>query len=293
MMRILLLGKTGQLGWEAQRSLSTLGEVYSFDYPEVDFKKPATLAEVVQQHCPQVIYNAAAYTQVDRAESEPELARLINTEAPAALAEAARRCGAALIHFSTDFVFDGTKGSPYVEADTPRPLNVYGQTKLEGEQAILQSGCPALILRTAWVYSTRRDSFVGKVLEWARRQPELRVVSDQVSNPTWARALAEITAQALARAEEDPASWLQEHHGIYHLAGSGHASRYEWAQEIFACDPHPELRQAQRILPACTADFPTPAQRPLFSALDCSKFEHTFGLRLPPWQTALRLAMES
>ncbi len=291
MIRILLLGKTGQLGWEAQRTLATLGEVYSFDYPEVDFRNPGTLAGLVKQHCPQVIYNSAAYTLVDKAESEPDLARLINTEASAALADAARKCGAALIHFSTDFVFDGRKGSPYLESDAPNPLNVYGRTKWEGEQAILASGCAALILRTAWVYSNRRDSFVSKVLEWSRRQAELKVVSDQVSNPTWARMLAEVTAQMLAQAGDDPHGWAGEHSGIYHLAGSGYASRYEWAQEILACDPQPELRTAHQVSPAKTVDFPSPAERPLFSALDCGKYERTFGLRLPPWRDALRLAM--
>lgn len=290
-MRILLLGKTGQLGWEAERALAPLGEVYSFDYPEVDFRNPGALAGLVQQHCPQVIFNAAAYTLVDKAESEPELARLINAEAAGALAQAARNCHAALLHFSTDYVFDGRKGAPYLESDAPNPLNVYGRTKLEGEQAILQAGGAALVLRTAWVYSNRRDSFVSKVLEWSRRQPELKVVSDQVSNPTWARMLAEVSAQLIARAGKDPYESLSAFSGLYHLAGSGFASRYEWAQEILALDPQPELRAAKQVLPACTCDFPSPAERPLYSALDCAKFERTFDLRLPDWKLALKMAM--
>ncbi len=290
-MRILLLGKTGQLGWEAQRALAPLGEVYSFDYPEVDFRNPDSLASLVKRHCPQVIYNAAAYTQVDKAESDPELARLINQEAAGALAEAAVNCHAALLHFSTDYVFDGKKGAPYSEGDPTAPLNVYGSSKLAGEEAVLQSGAAALVLRTAWVYSNRRDSFVSKVLEWSRRQPELKVVSDQVSNPTWARMLAEITALLLAKAGSDPCEWLRPYTGVYHLAGAGHASRFDWAQEILANDPQPELRTARQVLPACTNDFPSPADRPLFSALDCSKFERAFDLRLPDWKLALKLAM--
>lgn len=321
-MRILLLGNTGQLGWELERALAPLGEVTALDYPELNLADEGRVRLVVRRGAPQVIVNATAYTAVDRAETEPDLAMAINARAPAILAEEARRLGAALIHFSTDYVFDGTKGAPYVESDTPHPLGVYGQSKLAGEQAIQQIGGAYLILRTAWVYSLRRDSFVTKVLQWARQQRTLRLATDQVSNPTWARMLAEATAQLLAMgnapslppsgsprtqrtgtggesAAPSPISalemgegWGGGRAGLYHLAGDGYASRFEWAQAILRLDPRREEQVVEEIQPALSTDFPTPARRPLFSALNCDKFAATFGLRLPPWEDALRLAME-
>ena len=290
-MRILLIGKNGQLGWEAQRALAPLGEVLAVDYPEIDLSHPEKLAGFVAEAAPQVIFNAAAYTAVDRAESEPDLPRLINAVTPGELAAAARKARAVLIHISTDYVFDGTKGKPYLEDDLPHPLSVYGQTKLEGDLAVAAGGGAALVLRTSWVYSTRRDSFVSKVLEWSRKNSELRVVDDQVSGPTWARMLAQASALLLARAGSDPYAWLAERAGVYHLAGWGWCSRLEWAEEILKLDPQPELRTARDVQAAKTAEFPSPAQRPLFSPLDCSKFERTFGLRLPDWKESLRLAM--
>lgn len=291
-LRILLLGKVGQLGWELQRTLAPLGEVIAFDYPEIDFTKPASLAQVVQDARPQVVINAVAYTAVDKAETEENLARAINATATGELAQAARKARAAFLHVSTDYVFDGQKGSPYTEEDTPHPLNVYGQTKLEGEQAALQAGGAVLVLRTAWVYSTRRDSFVTKVLGWARSQPVLKLVDDQISNPTWARMLAETTALLLAQSQGDPFAYLSQRSGLYHLAGEGHASRLEWAREILKLDPNPEQQIAKELLPARSSEFPTPAQRPLFSALNCDRFTRVFGLRLPPWQQALSQAMD-
>lgn len=292
-MRILLLGKIGQLGWELQRTLAPLGEVIALDYPEIDLSKGGVASQVVGQVLPQVIINASAYTAVDRAEGESQIAMAINARAPGELAQAAATLGAALIHYSTDYVFDGNKGSPYLESDAPNPLNVYGVSKLAGEQAIQQVSGSFLILRTAWVYSLRRDSFVTKVLQWSREQPSLRVVADQVSNPTWARMLAEITAQLLARAGDHPVEWLGERRGLYHLAGDGYASRLEWTQAVLRLDPRPQQQATREVLPARTAEFPTPAQRPLFSALDCQRFTHVFGLRLPGWEDALRLAMEA
>ena len=291
-MRILLLGKNGQLGWELQRTLATLGEVIAVDYPEIDLAQEGAAQKTVRQARPQLIVNASAYTAVDQAESEEELAYAVNARAPGVLAEQAVDLGAALIHYSTDYVFDGSKGSPYIESDTPNPLNVYGRSKLAGEQAIEHIGGAHLILRTSWVYSLRRDSFVTKVLQWSRKQPSLRIVDDQVSNPTWARMLAETTAQLIAKAGGDPSGWLGERRGLYHLAGNGFASRLEWAQAILSHDPHKEEQVTREILPAHTADFPTLAQRPLFSALNCDKFAHTFGLCLPGWEHALRMAME-
>lgn len=293
-MRILLLGKIGQLGWELCRTLAPLGEVYSIDYPDIDLTAAeSTVRETVRKNNPNVIVNATAYTAVDRAEDEPEVATLINAVAPGLLAEEALSLGAALIHYSTDYVFDGMKGSEYIETDAPNPLGIYGKSKLEGERSIVQVGGSYLILRTSWVYSLRRESFVTKVLKWSRGQPTLRVVTDQVSNPTWARMLAEITAHLLAIGRNDVVGWIGERHGIYHLAGSGKASRHEWAQAVLRYDPRKEEQLTRKILPAKTSDFPTPAQRPLYSALDCSKFTNVFGLRLPDWKETLRLAMES
>ncbi|HWQ04867.1 MAG TPA: dTDP-4-dehydrorhamnose reductase [Longilinea sp.] len=292
MLRILLLGKVGQLGWELLRTLAPLGEITAFDYPEIDFSRPLTLAQVVQKVAPQVVINAVAYTAVDKAESQEDLARSINATATGELAQAARHACAAFLHVSTDYVFDGQKGSPYTEDDTPHPLSVYGQTKLEGEQAALQAGGAAIVLRTAWVYSTRRDSFVTKVLQWSRSQPTLKLVDDQISNPTWARILAETAALLLAQAQGDPYAYLSERSGLFHLAGDGYASRLEWAQEILRLDANPDQQIARELIPASTSEFPTPAVRPLFSALNCERFTQTFGLRLPPWQQALRLAMD-
>jgi dTDP-4-dehydrorhamnose reductase len=291
MQRILLIGKNGQLGWEAHRALAPLGEVIALDYPEIDLTHPETLAGLVADVRPQIIFNAAAYTAVDCAESEPELPRLINAVTPGELAAAARKARAVLVHFSTDYVYDGAKNAPYVEEDAPHPLSVYGQTKLDGDNAVAAAGGAWVVLRPTWVYSTRRESFVSKLLEWSRKNTVLRVVDDQISGPTWARSLAETAALLLARAGSDPYTWLEERAGVYHLSGRGWCSRMEWAQEILRLDPNPELRTAREVVAAKTVDFPTPAQRPLFSALDTAKFEKTFGLNLPEWKTALQLAM--
>jgi dTDP-4-dehydrorhamnose reductase len=291
-MKILLLGNTGQLGWELQCTLQPLGAVVALDYPQVNMADPGSIRKAIQECHPEVIINATAYTAVDQAEREEGMAEAINGLGPGVLAEEARKLNAAVIHYSTDYVFDGTKGAPYIETDYPNPLNVYGSSKLYGEQAIQDMDGAYLILRTAWVYSLRRDSFVSKVLGWARTNESLRVVSDQVSNPTWARLLAETTAHLLARAGVDFLPWLVERKGLYHLAGDGYTSRYEWAKAILELDPHKGEQKVQQILPALTSDFPTPAQRPLFSALDCGRFQATFGLQLPDWRSALQLAMK-
>jgi len=286
-MNLLLLGNNGQLGWELQRTLQPLGVVVACDYPEVNMADSASIRKTVRECHPDAIVNATAYTAVNRAENEPELARAINGTGPGVLAEEALKLNAILVHFSTDYVFDGTKGTPYEEIDLPRPLSVYGESKLAGEQAIQSVDGDYLIFRTAWVYSLRHDSFVSKVLEWARKNEILRVVDDQVSNPTWARMLAEVTAQALAHDND----YLRERTGLYHLAGKGHASRYSWAKEILRLDPAKQEQKVKQLLPASTSDFPTPAQRPLFSALECRKFEQAFDLRLPVWDATLELAL--
>ena len=294
-MNLLLLGNTGQLGWELQRSLQPLGVVVAIDTPEVDMADAAGIRKKVQECHPDGIINATAYTAVDKAEREAELAEAINGRGPGVLAEEARKLQAFLIHYSTDFVFDGRKGTPYIESDLPNPLNVYGESKLHGEQAIQQVGGDYLILRTSWVYahrasagSLRQAGFVSKVLERSRHHDPLRMVTDQVGNPTWSRMLAESTAQLLSRG----AAHIRDHAGLYHLAGSGLASRYDWASLILELDPDKNEQRVKEILPALTADFPTPAQRPLFSALDCSHFFATFGLQLPDWKAALQLALQ-
>ena len=205
MARILLIGKNGQLGWELQRTLATLGELNAVDFPEIDLENPQSVCNLIRQIRPQVVVNAAAYTAVDQAETEQERARKINALAPGILAEETCKLNAIFVHYSTDYVFDGKKGAPYVEEDAPNPLNFYGRSKLEGERLVQQAGGTFLILRTSWVYAQRTSAgslrqqggFVNKVLQWARQQETLRMVSDQVANPTWARMLAEITAQVL------------------------------------------------------------------------------------------------
>lgn len=285
-MKVLLLGKAGQLGWELQRTLQPLGDVTALASPEIDMKDEGSIRAAMRQYQPNVVVNATAYTLVDKAESETELAYAVNATGPGILAEEARSMNALVVHFSTDYVFDGTKGSAYLEDDTPNPLSVYGKSKLAGEQAIQQVGGAYIILRTAWVYSMSGGSFVGKVLQWSRQNETLKVVSDQISNPTWARALAETTALMLAR----PGLGVKV--GLYHLAGHGYASRLEWAQQIVEYDPKRHEQTIRAIEPALTKDFPSPAERPLFSALDCALFEKTFGLYLPAWSDALKLAME-
>lgn len=291
-MKIALLGKNGQLGWELQRTLAPLGEMIALDCPEIDLVQPDQVCRILQETQPQVIVNATAYTAVDRAESEAELAMTINGLAPGKLAQTAADLGAVFIHYSTDYVFDGKKGSAYLESDAPNPLSVYGSSKLAGEQAIAKAGGVFLILRTSWVYSLRRDSFVTKVLSWARQTRTLRVVTDQVSNPTWARMLAETTSLLLAKGSPDIYGWIGERRGLYHLAGSGYASRYEWAKAVLHLDPKPEQQICQEILPSLTSEFPTAAMRPLYSALNCDRFITTFDLCLPTWQRALKLAMQ-
>jgi dTDP-4-dehydrorhamnose reductase len=286
--RIFLLAKNGQLGWELNRTLLPLGDVTALETPQIDLEKSDTYVGLIRQLKPDYIINPAAYTAVDLAETEQERARNINAVAAGILAEEANRLNATLIHYSTDYVFDGEKGAAYSEDDATNPLNMYGHSKLEGERAIQAAGGTHFIFRTSWVYSLRMaGGFVNKVLEWSRQQTQLRMVTDQVGNPTWARMLAEITALLVSWGDD----YLRERAGLYHLAGGGVASRYEWAQAILELDPNKQEQIATAILPALTADFPTPAERPLFSALDCSKFERAFNLKLPDWKTALELAM--
>ena len=290
-MRLLLIGGNGQLGWELQRTLTTLGELTCLDFPKVDLADAAGLREVIRASNPNLIVNAAAYTKVDEAESEPELAFKVNGLAPAIMAEEARRLKAALIHYSTDYVFDGQKGTDYVESDQPHPLNVYGESKCEGEHRVLAEEGACLVLRTSWVYSLRPGGFVTRVLQWARQQQTLRIVEDQVGSPTWARMLAEATTQVIAQGRSDPIGYISQHTGLYHLAGAGSTSRYEWALRILELDPHPEQQSVKAVLPVKTSEFPTPAIRPMQTGLAVQKFEAAFGLKIPAWQDSLRLLM--
>lgn len=291
-LSILLIGCNGQLGWELRRTLSTLGTLTCLDYPQIDLSDTSSLPGVLDRLRFDLLVNASAYTAVDKAEAEPEKALAINGTAPGWMAAAANKNHAPIIHFSTDYVFDGTSTSPYVESDPVNPINAYGRTKLEGEVQVQQNSDACMILRTAWVYSLRRPSFVTKILEWSRLHETLRVVDDQVGNPTWCRVLAEATAQVVTAGKKDLYSFFQLHKGTYHLAGSGSSSRFEFAQKILAFEPNKDGRKCMQILPAKTAEFPSPAARPAYSALDCTRFEKEFGLRLPEWPDALAMALD-
>lgn len=290
-MRILLYGENGQLGWELQRTLMPFGELICCDFPDVDFSNLAALREHLSSVKPNLIVNAAAFTDVDGAELKPDLARAVNAQAPDVIAKEAAACGAALLHYSTDYVFDGTKGLEYVEADSPNPINVYGQTKLEGEEAVRSQVEAHLILRTSWVYGARRTNFMLKVLDWAAENEILRIVDDQFGSPTWCRALAEISAGIVAQSMPEGVDWFKRHAGIYHLAGRGTASRFEWAKEIISLYPERGKLAVKNIEPVSSDAFETMAERPANTALNCKKFESTFGLKLPGWRESLKLAL--
>ena len=289
-MKVLLLGKNGQLGWELQRSLAPLGELVALDRQGApglcgDLGEPDGLAATVRALRPDVIVNAAAYTAVDRAESEPDLARRINAHAPAALAREAAACGALLVHYSTDYVFHGHGQRPWAEDDPTGPLNVYGQTKLAGEQAIVQAGCRHLILRTSWVYAARGGNFARTMLRLARQQPRLTVIDDQWGAPTGAELIADVSAHAIVqlRARPDKA-------GIYHLAAAGETNWFSYAKHVIA-----QAQSAQAaieyavkdILPIPSSAYPVAATRPHNSRLDTRKLRTAFDLHLPPWQAGV------
>ena len=285
-MKILLLGKNGQVGWELQRSLAPLGEVMALDRHSTewcgDLSQPERLAQTVADCRPDVIVNAAAHTAVDKAESEPELARRINAEAPAALAQAAARTGAWLVHYSTDYVFDGSGQEPWLEGDATGPLGVYGQTKLEGEQAMAASGCQHLIFRTSWVYAARGGNFARTMLRLAQERERLTVIDDQWGAPTGADLIADVTAHAVRQALRDASV-----SGLYHLVAGGETSWHGYASHVIAQAQklRPELNWAvKEIAPVPTTAFPTPAKRPLNSRLNTQKLQSRFALTLPHWQ---------
>jgi dTDP-4-dehydrorhamnose reductase len=291
-MHILILGKNGQLGWETERVFSCLGTVMALDYPEVDLLKLDQVIKLLKGMEFDIIINATAYTAVDKAEDEPEKAFQINSVAPGQMAQLAKEVGAVFIHYSTDYVFNGEKDGSYTEDDIPDPLNLYGRSKLLGEKAVQEVGGAHLILRTSWLYSLRGDSFVRKVMHWARTKKSLRVVSDQIGSPTWARLLAESTALVVAMSHRDHFGWFLENGGLFHLAGSGSASRQEWAKNIISFDRHPEQLVVEEVLPARTEEFPTRARRPLRTVMNSAKFKQSFGISLPDWTVSLKLAMD-
>ncbi|HUO43451.1 MAG TPA: dTDP-4-dehydrorhamnose reductase [Burkholderiales bacterium] len=288
MKRILIAGSNGQVGWELQRALTPLGSVAAFDRSELDLASPDSIRAALRQASPDIIVNAAAHTAVDKAEAEPGLAMRINAQAPGILAEEAKRLGALLIHYSTDYVFDGAKSGGYIEEDEPHPLGVYGTSKLEGERAVTQSGCAHFILRTSWVYSARGSNFVLTILRLARERDELKVVDDQIGSPTWARALADATAGLIGR---DPPL---ETCGLYHLAARGSVSRYHFAQKIVDIARRISGGDGKwaAIHPVTTADYPLPAARPLNSVLDSGKIKRALGIEMAPWEDQLAACLD-
>jgi dTDP-4-dehydrorhamnose reductase len=292
-MKILLLGKNGQVGWELQRSLAPLGELIALDRHSTDYcgdiSNLAGLAQTVRTIQPDVIVNAAAHTAVDKAESEPELTRTLNALAPEVLAREAAKLGAWLLHYSTDYVFNGSGDTPWVETDATGPLGVYGSSKLEGEALIAQH-CPRhLIFRTSWVYAARGGNFAKTMLRLGQERDKLTVINDQFGAPTGAELIADISAHAIRQVTQ-AGSVTSAKAGIYHLVASGTTTWFDYAKHVLA-----QTQQAQaaikikstEVVPVPTSAFPTPAQRPHNSRLNTRKLQQTFGLTLPPWQTGV------
>ena len=289
MKTILLIGKNGQVGWELQRSLLPLGRVIALDRTQLDLTQPDAIRKTLREIAPDIIVNAAGYTTVDKAEDEPELAMQINATAPGILAEESKRIHALLVHYSTDYVFDGTQSTPYVEEDEARPVNLYGKSKLAGEKAIHASGCRHLILRASWIYSARGTNFVLTMLKLARQRSELVVVDDQIGSPSSAQALAKSTAELLGCFTDDAQS------GLYHFSASGYVSRFAFAQAIIEVAKN-FVGQASGWATVCATTtenypYPLPAARPLNATTSKAKLKRVFGVALPPWQLQLRKAL--
>jgi dTDP-4-dehydrorhamnose reductase len=287
--RILLIGKIGQVGWELRRTLAPMAQVACVDFPEIDLTSADSIRRWVRETRPNIIINAAAYTAVDKAESESDKAMKINGVAPGILAEEARKLGAVLVHYSTDYVFDGAKTEPYVETDAPNPLGAYGRTKLAGDEAVRAIGGAHLIFRLCWVYGARGQNFMLTMMRLAREREKLRVVGDQVGCPTWSRMIAETTALALKRALV--AGDFGAFTGTYHLASAGVTSWHGFADAIVKLMPA-EGRKCVQVEAISTAEYPTPTKRPAYSVLACDKLERTFGLRLPHWEESLKQVLE-
>jgi len=290
-MKILLLGKHGQVGRELEKTLARLGELTALDRLGLDLSSPDSIREQIRRLRPDVIVNAAAYTAVDKAESEPDFAMAVNGMAPGVMAEEAARLNALLVHYSTDYVFDGTKSSPYTEQDTPNPLNVYGRSKLMGEQMVCAQASRFLIFRTAWVYDAQGKNFLNTIKRIGAQRPELTIVDDQLGAPTWSREIAQATAQAIASYLADPDP--EQINGIYHLTAQGQTSWFGFAQAaagygLFAGLAHPPVLRA-----ISSAEFPTPAKRPMYSVLSNAKLLEQFGIQLPDWKVSLRECLEN
>jgi dTDP-4-dehydrorhamnose reductase len=280
MNTILLIGKTGQVGFELERALAPLGRLVAPDRTQLDLTSADSIRQTVKSIQPDIIVNAGGFTIVDAAESDSELAMQLNGVAPGILAECAAETDALLIHYSTTFVFDGTKNTPYTEEDIPNPVNAYGRSKLAGERAVMAAGGKSLILRASWVYSDRRTNFVLAMLKLARSKPELKVVDDQIGAPTWARDYADATAALLAKPD-----LLSEAPGIYHLSAQSYCSRLQWAQRVIegAKKCSGIATGWAELLPTTTALYPHPAPRPLYTATDNQKIEQAFGIKMPEW----------
>ncbi len=289
MKTILLTGKNGQVGWELQRTLASLGKVVAFDRGELDLADPDAIRQAVRDLKPAIIVNPAAYTAVDKAESDQDAAYAINAVAPGVFAEEATRLGAWLVHYSTDYVFDGSKAGPYVETDQPNPQNVYGRTKLAGEEAVRAAGGKHLILRTSWVYGSRGHNFMLTMLRLAKERSELRIVDDQIGAPTWCRSLAEVTAQILAQLHAPTGKAPESVGGTYHLTSSGSVSWHGFAAEILR---EAKIQPLPALLPIPSHEYPTPAARPKNSVLSTAKLYETFGLVAGDWRDNLKLCLQ-
>ncbi len=290
MKRILLTGATGQVGYELERSLQGLGEIIAVDRTRMDLANLDQVRDVIRSVKPTLIVNPAAYTAVDKAESEPELAMRVNGHAPAVMAEEAKKLGAALIHYSTDYVFDGTKATAYTEDDPTCPINVYGHTKLAGEQAIQAAGIPHLILRTSWVYGMHGKNFLLTMLRLAQERDHLSIVADQHGAPTWCRTIADTTAHIIAqgsRGENSQDEW-QARSGLYHLTAQGQTTWHEFAEAIFA---HQSVTKKPALRAITSDEYPMPARRPANSVLSSDRLIGTF-CGLPAWDAALKLCQD-
>jgi dTDP-4-dehydrorhamnose reductase len=287
----LLTGANGQVGWELRRTLACLGEVVALDSKAMNLADADAVRRKVREIAPAIIVNPAAYTAVDKAESEPELVHAVNAIAPGVLAEEAGRLGALLLHYSTDYVFNGSGETSWREGDVCDPLNVYGATKLAGERAILASGCRHLIFRTSWVYGARGSNFLLTMRRLMRERPELKIVADQIGAPTWCRDLAEATALVLSQLVSPLSKRMDDPWGIYHMTNAGETSWHGFAEAIQALDEFDETCAPAHLLPIPSSDYPTPATRPLNSRLNNDRLEQTFGLRLQDWRDALALCL--
>jgi dTDP-4-dehydrorhamnose reductase len=288
MKRILITGKNGQVGWELLRSLSSFGQVIALDSGEMDLADPDAIRRTIRNVSPDIIINPAAYTAVDKAEGDTELAMAVNGIAPGILAEEALRLDAKLVHYSTDYVFDGSKLAPYTEDDAPNPQSVYGRTKLAGEQAVRASGCNHLILRTSWVYGVHGGNFVKTILRLAKERNELRIVGDQFGAPTWARDLAQATASALISWQKK--NWDNDLSGLYHLTAAGRTNWHQYAEEIVRLARKFDAGLAAKqidIRAITTQEYPVPAKRPANSVLANDKIRDAFGIVLPEWRNSL------